>query len=198
MKQRNGFTLIEMLIALTLFAMLAGAAVMLLRFSVDAELASRNRLDVLAGMRRFHAVWQADMAQAVKRTTRDATGAFRPAFETGISDEPGVLLRMVRSGWTNHEGAPRASIQKVAYRLAGGRLERAGYAMVDGAQAETPAVLLDDVRAISLRYRDDAGLWLDSWQPQTLNKLPIAIEMTIQFERGEPLRIVSLLGVNYQ
>jgi len=40
---RNGFTLVEMLVALTLFAVIAVGALGLLRFSVDAELASRQK-----------------------------------------------------------------------------------------------------------------------------------------------------------
>jgi len=38
----EGFTLIEMLVALAIFAMIAGGALMLLRFSVDAEARAEN------------------------------------------------------------------------------------------------------------------------------------------------------------
>ena len=48
-----GFTLVEMLIALAIFAIIAGGALSLLRFSVDAEIASRTRTEQIAATRRF-------------------------------------------------------------------------------------------------------------------------------------------------
>ncbi len=195
---RNGFTLLEMLVALAIFGMLAAGAVTLLRFSVDAELASRSKTDQLAATRRLHAVWQADMSQAVARAYRDESGNPQPAFTPSPRDNAAVLLRMVRSGWTNHDAAPRASLQKIEYRLVDGRLERAGYARLDGGDADNAAILARNVTSIALRYRMVGGLWADEWRPERTTELPIAIEMTINRAGQAPLKILSLVGTNYQ
>jgi general secretion pathway protein J len=192
---RNGFTLVEMLIALALFAIIAVGALGLLRFSVDAELASRAKTDSIAAQRRFLSVWTADLAQAVPRPTRDRSGAPRVAFEANTD---GVLLRLTRSGWDNVDGAPRPGLQKVEYRVTATALVRAGYPFPDGAAAEPASEVLPLTAAPTVRFRTKDGNWRDRWEPQLSTELPIAVELLVPQRGGAPLRIVSLVGVNYQ
>ena len=196
--RRNGFTLVEMLIALAIFAVIAGGALALLRFSVDAEIASRDKTQQIAALRRFLSVWNADLAQAVPRPARDAIGASHAAVEAPTGAPDGVVLRLTRSGWSNFEGAPRPSLQRVEYRWANGKLARAGYPFVDGAQAEAGAALADSASAPALRFRTSDGNWQARWEPQRAAELPVAIELTLPQPGGRALRIVSLVGANYQ
>lgn len=192
---RNGFTLVEMLIALALFAVIAVGALGLLRFSVDAELASRNKTESIAAQRRFLSVWTADLAQAVPRPSRDQSGAARPAFE---ANRDGVVIRFTRSGWDNVDGAPRPSLQKVEYRLTASALVRAGYPFPDGAAPEAGAEVLPLTALPTVRFRTKDGNWRDRWEPQLTTELPVAIELLVPQMGVPPLRIVSLVGVNYQ
>lgn len=192
---RNGFTLVEMLIALALFAVIAVGALGLLRFSVDAELASRNKTDAIAAQRRFLSVWTADLAQAVPRPARDQAGVAHPAFEANVD---GVIVRMTRSGWDNVDGAARPSLQKVEYRVSGTALVRAGYPFPDGAAPEAGAEMLPLTAAPTIRFRAKDGNWRDRWEPQLTTELPVAVELLVPQAGRPPLRIVSLVGVNYQ
>ncbi|CAH0497293.1 type II secretion system minor pseudopilin GspJ [Novosphingobium sp. CECT 9465] len=192
---RNGFTLVEMLIALALFAVIAVGALGLLRFSVDAELASRNKTDSIAAQRRFLSVWTADLAQAVPRPARDQGGQVHPAFEANVD---GVLIRLTRSGWDNVDGAARPSLQKVEYRLTPAALVRAGYPFPDGAAPEGGAEMLPLTGAPTVRFRNKDGNWRDRWEPQLTTELPVAVELLLPQAGRPPLRIVSLVGVNYQ
>lgn len=195
--RRNGFTLIEMLVALAVFAVIAAGALGLLRFSVDAELASRARTDQIAAERRFLAVWTADLAQASPRIARDEQGRAHPALEAGGD----VVLRLTRSGWANPDGAARPSLQKVEWRWDGKALVRAGYPYPDGAAPEPASAMLALVAAPVLRFRTGDGVWRDRWEPQREAELPVAVEVLLQrpgAPGGEPLRIVSLVGVDYQ
>ncbi|MDT0507578.1 type II secretion system minor pseudopilin GspJ [Novosphingobium sp. MMS21-SN21R] len=192
---RNGFTLVEMLIALALFAVIAVGALGLLRFSVDAELASRSKTDAIAAQRRFLSVWTADLAQAVPRPSRDQSGAPHAALEAG---RDGVLVRLTRSGWDNIDGAPRPSLQKVEYRVTATALVRAGYPFPDGAAPETGSDMLPLTGAPTIRFRAKDGNWLDRWEPQLTTELPVAVELLLPQSGRPPLRIVSLVGVNYQ
>lgn len=192
--RRNGFTLIEMLVALAIFSLIAGSALMLMRFSVDAELASRTKTEQIAANRRFLSVWTADLAQATPRTSRDQDGGAHPALETGGD----VLLRLTRSGWANIDGAARPSLQKVEYRWDGKALVRAGYPFPDGAAAEPGAAVIKVPGAPALRFRGKDGVWRANWQSERASDLPVAIELLLPQPGGEPLRIVSLVGVNYQ
>lgn len=194
---RNGFTLIEMLVALAVFAVIAGGALALLRFSVDAELASRGKTEQIAAMRRFLSVWTADLAQAAARPARDEAGQPHPAFEAG--GQGGVLLvRLTRSGWENVDGAPRPSLQKVEWRWTGRALERAGYAFPDGAAPDVGSAMLPLAAPPKLRFRMKDGLWQDRWEPERATDLPVAVELLLPQRGGEPLRVVSMVGVNYQ
>lgn len=192
---RNGFTLVEMLIALALFAVIAVGALGLLRFSVDAELASRTKTDSIAAQRRFLSVWTADLAQAVPRPARDQAGMSHPAFEAG---RDGVMIRLTRSGWDNIDGSPRPSLQKVEYRLTASALVRAGYPFPDGAAAEAGAEVLPLTGPPTVRFRSKDGNWRDSWEPQLTTELPVAVELLVPQVGRPPLRIVSLVGANYQ
>lgn len=192
---RNGFTLVEMLIALALFAVIAVGALGLLRFSVDAELASRNKTESIAAQRRFLSVWTADLAQAVPRPSRDQSGAAHPAFE---ANRDGIVIRFTRSGWDNVDGAPRPSLQKVEYRLTANALVRAGYPFPDGAVPEAGAEVMPLIAPPTVRFRTKDGNWRDRWEPQLTTELPVAIELLVPQKGVPPLRIVSLVGVNYQ
>ncbi|MFY7835362.1 MAG: type II secretion system minor pseudopilin GspJ [Novosphingobium sp.] len=191
----NGFTLVEMLVALVLFAVIAVGALGLLRFSVDAELASRSKTDSIAAQRRFLSVWTADLAQAVPRPSRDTSGTPRPAFEANTD---GMVIRFTRSGWDNLDGAPRPGLQKVEYRITPTALVRAGYPYPDGAAADAPSEVLPLTAPPTVRFRTKDGNWRDRWEPQLTTELPVAIELLIPQKGVAPLRIVSLVGVNYQ
>lgn len=193
MKSENGFTLIEMMVALLIFGMLAGAGVSLLTFSVRAQAAASERLDSVANDQRMASLLASDMAQAVPRITRDVVGANQRAFSgtNGVGAVP--LLRYVRGGWSNPDGAPRASIQRVEIALVEDRLERRTYAMSDGATAGDPMVLANGVESIGLRYRD-RGAWNTTWDNNDPKKLPTAVELTLTRKNGPALTMAFLVG----
>lgn len=195
MKEQNGFTLIEMMVALLIFGMLAAAGVSLLTFSVRAQAAAAQRLDAVANDQRMASLLASDLAQALPRITRDVIGANQPAFSgtNGVGALP--MLRYVRGGWTNPDGNPRASIQRVEIALDQGRLERRTYAMVDGATAGPAMVLADNVENVRLRYRDK-GVWAASWQNPAPASMPKAVELIVKRQGQPALMMAFLVGAN--
>ena len=55
---------------------------------------------------------------------------------------------LVRGGWDNPDALPRASLQRVEYRLQAGRLDRVGFTHVDGGGAAAVAPLIEDVQRL--------------------------------------------------
>lgn len=184
----RGFTLVELLVALLIFGMLAAAGVGLLRFSVDAQAATGARLDALAAERRVEALMASDAAQAVPRLTRDQAGDPVQAFQ---GDPNGFTL--VRGGVDPLTDIARSSLQKVEYRLEGGALVRRTWPMLDGTAPQAPAVLADAVESVQFRYRSRDG-WRDRWDPLRPDLMPRAIELVVRSRRGPEMRYLFLVG----
>lgn len=192
-----GFTLVEVMVSLLIFGLLAAAGVALLSFSVRAQGTTARKLDDVSAMNRLSSLLTADLAQASIRPTRTEGGELLPAF-TGESGAGGgaPLLRFVRGGWSNLDAAPRASGQKVDYALIDGALARIAYPMLDGAAPLPPTAILPRVRQVALRYRLQ-GAWSDRWAGSARAPLPDALELRLVREDGVETRQLFLVGTGY-
>ena len=183
----RGFTLVEMLVALVIFALLASAGVGLLRSSVDTQQAVGAKLADLAASERLRLLLASDLAQALDRPSRDAGGAPRPAF-SGTERS----LHLVRTGWTAANGS--AALQAVTWQVAENSLRRAGSEAIDGEWNGAATPLLREIERASFRYRAASGEWRDSWAPLPSEPpLPAAVELVVK-RRGEAAyRLVAIL-----
>lgn len=190
----RGFTLIELLVALLIFALLSMAGVALLRSSVSAQGAVGDHLDRLADVQRAVAALDADLAQATVRISRTEAGTLAPAFFSRGAQTDAPILQFVRGGWSNPDGARRSSLQKVEYWWRDGRVERVGYPQVDGATPSDPAVLLEDVGALAIRFRDLRGEWRDDWTPAQPGLMPRLVEMVVTREGRPAITLRFVVG----
>lgn len=188
-----GFTLVEMLIALAIFGMIAAGSVALLSFSVRAQDMADRQLASLGAVRRAGTLLGADFAQAVPRPWRDEAGQPQRSFY-GTGGQETRLVVLVRGGWDNPDGQPRSSLQRVEYRLQAGRLYRVGFAHVDGGGAASVSSLVDEVQGVSVRYRDRDGVWQPTWDRPDPRDLPVAVEMVVTTARFGALRQLFLVG----
>ena len=191
---QSGFTLVEMLIALTIFGMITAGSVALLSFSVTSQEMTQRQLDTVASIRRSGALLTADLAQATPRPWRDGDGNQQPAFYGSPGQEARVIV-LVRAGWDNPDQLPRASLQRVEYRLQGDRLLRIGYANVDGGGAAAVTTLIREVQQLNVRFRDREGLWRSGWQAADPLDLPAAVELTVSSPRFGPVQQSFLVGM---
>jgi general secretion pathway protein J len=189
---QQGFTLIELLVALMIFALLASAGVLLLGNSVSAQAQVKARLDDMAAVQRASGALAADLGQAVPRITRTEAGTLAPAFWAHGEGEGQPVIQFVRGGWDNLGNLPRPSLQKVEYWVRQGRLERHSYAQLDGAAGDDPATLLENVEAVTLRFRHAQGKWRDDWTPTQPDLMPRAVEMRVT-RTGEPPIVLRFL-----
>jgi general secretion pathway protein J len=188
----QGFTLVEVMIALMIFGMLAAAGVAILSFSVRAQTATGKRFDDIAALNRTTALLAGDLGQAIDRPTRDEGGTALSAF-TG---EANGQIRFVRTGWANVDAAPRASAQKVAYQMDGETFQRVAYPMIDGAAPLPPVALLTKVAGVGARYRYK-GAWSDRWDGTQGAALPQAAELIVRRTDGTAFRLMLLVGSGY-
>ncbi|WOE74321.1 type II secretion system minor pseudopilin GspJ [Alterisphingorhabdus coralli] len=193
----NGFTLIEVMISLFIFALLSSAALALLTISADSENAARQKSAEISTLRRFTTILRQDMAQALQRPARDARGNPLPAFHA----EDEVLAGLVRGGVQilgEGDAAGSSDIQRIEYRFEDNRLSRFAFAHVDGSEAGRETVIFDDVEDITMRYRLVTGQWQDDWRTENILEQPLAMEMTITRQGQAPLRIMTPVGTGYR
>ena len=196
MRRARAFTLVELLIALAIFALLSAFAYR----GLAVLLESREALD------RDSRKWR-DLALFVGRFERDVHAVLdRPA--TGPSGTPqspvsslldlgGTTasgLAITRAGATlyaNELAAP----QRVGYRLAEGRVDRLAWPGVDaGPRAEAAATpVLENVRSLGFRFLDRTLEWRRDWALPATQGMPLAVEMTLELAGGEKiLRVVDI------
>ena len=186
-----GSTLIELLVALAIFGLIAVAGSYLLGFSLQAQESTGRSLDRIAAVRRASVLLTADMAQLVPRISRDERGD-RQSAVTGDQ----TTLGFVRGGWTNDSEAPRSSLQKVSYSLVNGALMRSSWPMVDGVARNRTvhSPLMINVSKLALRYRRE-GVWSETWRPRLPADVPDAIELVMTVDGLGEIRQLFLVGI---
>ena len=149
---KAGFTLVEVLIALGVFALLGAAGTLVLARTLDTRETVRQQGERIGDLQKLRALLRADLAQAAPRRTRGPTG--RPASQpiVGPSQPGDPLLVLARAGWMNPEDKAQPSIQRVEYRLVEDRLERRASVHLDGARPGQAQVLMRGVRRAEIRF----------------------------------------------
>ena len=192
----NGFTLIEMMVALLIFSILSVAGVLLLRGAVYSNERTADSLSQMAEMQRFVSLVEADLSQAVARSYRNQSGDRKAAFSFAVDSQSKAFLRFTSGGKSNINDAPRSNLQRVEYRLENETISRLHYNMTDGGAISDPAALLSGVRAFEVRFRDKSGLWSEDWTEERLTDLPRALELQFM-QNGRSYRHVFLVGTGY-
>lgn len=165
MARRSGFTLVELLVALMVFAIVASAGIAVMSFSLTSREAAADASGRLGELQVARAMMKADLSQMVLRPSRDAYGNPRVETFSGRLRSDAPFLAFVRRGWENPAGAEaRSTLQYVEYLLDGDTLVRRTPLRVDP-QRRTPKVeriLLTGVEAMHLSFLVNED-WLDSY-----------------------------------
>ncbi|CAH5695603.1 MULTISPECIES: type II secretion system minor pseudopilin GspJ [Klebsiella] len=190
-QRARGFTLVEMLLALTILAALSVAAVTVLQNVMRADTLTRDKGERIQMLQQTFSQMAADFSQIIPRRSRDSASLFFAGrFQLGSDD---WAIAFSRNGWPNPLGLlPRSEIQNVSYRLRGSHLERLSYDQQDPLPGSLPTVTVmqRNVQAFRLRFYA-SGRWLDEWQqPQ---RLPQGLEVTLTLEPYGEIRRLFLL-----
>ncbi len=196
----GGFTLLEILVAVAIFAVLAAMAYGGLNSIVRAQVAVRESSDALDALARALARFEKDLAQAYSRSSRGAYGTIESAL-IGDSNSLSVSTMVVAATATG----PSASPARVRHTLAQGRWLRMQSAALDLAPStpEAARLILADFSGASLRYLDAQLIEHDRWPPANAaleganaDTLPRAVELRLTSKRfGEIRRLIALSEV---
>ncbi len=203
-RHANGFTLIEILVAVAILAI-----VTLLAYGGLSELNQQStRLNESAARTRaiqtaIHRMAQ-DFAALEPRPVRASLGDnLEPALLADARSER--LAEFTHSGWSNPAGVPRSTLQRVAYTLEDNKLTREYWVMLDRTLAAEPVqtVLLDRVTSVKFRFLTNQRRFIEQWPPlggrrggrNVARNLPLAVEITVELEDwGTITRLVEVAG----
>ncbi len=192
---QHGFTLVELLMALLVFAVMSVLAYGGLRSVLDASASAGAHVDRLTSLQRTFTVLSRDIEQLADRAIRDEYGDRQPPLRVGENE---LLLELTRAGWRNPAGQTRSTLQRVGYRLDEGTLYRLYWLELDRAldSKANEAQLLDGVNEVTLRFLDQALAWHAEWPPLGSDGSRLtAVEVVLELEDwGELRRVFQVVG----
>ncbi|WP_151995734.1 type II secretion system minor pseudopilin GspJ [Buttiauxella massiliensis] len=171
---QRGFTLLEVLVALVIFALLTLTAQAVFQGVLRNNAVTQAKISRLTELSFAMQQLENDFIQSFPRTVREAGAPGNTVF----SAADGVIF--TRSGWFNPDARLRRSeLQKLGWRLRDSQLERVTWRYPDNLPGTEPnqTVVLKSVRQFRLRYYRD-GHWLTQWT--AARELPQAVEVTLE------------------
>ncbi len=182
----SGFTLLELLVAVSVFAVVAALASGGFNSVLNTASHSEEQMQRFTALQKAMTIIARDVEQAVERSVRDGFGDRLAPF---IGSQPTNLLEFSRTGRRNPGQAPRSHIQRIGYRHEDNVLSRLSWAVLDRTQDSKPLEyeLLEGVNEIKIRYLDSNREWQDQWPPLQTdqgndNALPKGVEITLDIE----------------
>ncbi len=199
-RRRNGFTLIEVLVALAVFGVLSVMAYMALGQTLSNADMLGERMQRLEAIQRAIRYLDSDLMQATPRPVRGLLGdGYEPAIRSSFASE--YALEVTHGGWTNPAGMPRGTLQRSAYRIEDGELIRYHWRVLDRTINNEPVdtVLLDGVESIVFRYLTSDGEGSEQWPPANVpgpggfRLRPRGVEVVLTLtDEGEIRRLVEV------
>ncbi|WP_073524741.1 type II secretion system protein GspJ [Pseudomonas fluorescens] len=177
MNKQAGFTLLELVIALAIFALLGLASGRLFDTVVRAQQGTASHEQELRRLQRAIAVIE-----------RDALQVASSVFALGPT-----TLQLLRTHWRNPQDLPRSERQQVLYRLDNQVLWRESRGL-ESSRVERQK-LLEDVRLLNWRLFDPDTGWSNVWPVGrgAAQTPPQALELVLSVGRFEQIRRVLLL-----
>jgi general secretion pathway protein J len=177
----RGFTLIEVLIAMAVFGLMATMAYSGLNNSLNIGRETEERSEQLHRLQLALALIQRDLTQIAVQQSRDEYGDVQPALLTETRGNH--LIEFSRTGWRNPANQIRGTLQRVGYVLEEKKLYREFWAHFHRGANEKPirTLLLAGVAEIRFEFLDPAMQWQEQWPPVNTppSVMPIAVRVTV-------------------
>ncbi|PPD29628.1 MAG: type II secretion system protein GspJ [Methylomonas sp.] len=173
--RQAGFTLLELLIAMAIFAIMAAMAYGGLKTVLDTQHATADRAAELRQLQQALQLLNEDLLQALPRPIRDELGDPEQAFIGGRSE---LLLTLTRATPELSPTSQGSRLQRISYRFENGKLYRLVWNTLDRTQ-QTQATRKLLLNAENMDVRFWGAEWTSSW-PVSGAPLPTAVEIVFK------------------
>ncbi|WP_285349573.1 type II secretion system minor pseudopilin GspJ [Vibrio sp. D173a] len=185
MKSNRGFTLIEVLVSIAIFASMSVAAYQVVSQVQRSNVLSQERTQRLNELQRAMVMMDSDFRQMAMRHVRN--NGEEPSKQLLFwseylldSDTKGVLF--ARLGWHNpRQQFPRGEVTKVGYRIKDEVLQRVWWRYPDTPTGQEGIVtsLLTNVEEFDMRFFDGKS-WKKKWENGS--ELPKAVSVVLKLK----------------
>lgn len=203
----GGFTLIELMVAIAILAIISAIAFVGLSRVIDGSETAREHVEEWQKVQLAFRLITQDLAQIHPRTTRDELGDQLKGALIASPLEP-YDVEFSRGGFANPVGLPRGTVLRVAYNLEADELVRYYWPVTDRTLGTTPfrRVLLEGVTRFEMTFLTQDGEGNIDWPPlnrqnqasQTvtnLTLLPRAVRVDVELEGlGAIWRLIEVGG----
>lgn len=196
-KLSSGFTLLELMVALAIFALISvfsyRALDLILNTRVKVTAESKKWRDITLLFARM----EQDLSRLANRPVRDSRDLLSPALlgeQVAVGDDD-AQLAFSRMGLEGQSGVLN-DVQRLGYRLRDEKVEMLVWPVLDQAPRTRPEVeaVLSGVKAMEIRYLGAEGTWWPRWpKPGAPGEPPRALEVTLELMSGE--RIYRLFAL---
>ena len=204
-RRQQGFTLLEVMVALGIFALIGTACYQLLHSLTLSRATLQVASNYRANVTRALLIIEQDMRHLIPRSVRSEGSEKRLG---AVSSSGNGVLEFSRSGFPVRHSTSRDNARRVSYRVeqeeAGPVLYRVVYDALERVAASPSyrQALLAGVDDLGFRFMDKDGRWMSAWPPAVedkdygedrLSELPQAIEVAISLPQDKTLqRLISL------
>lgn len=199
----TGFSLIEMLVALSVFSALSIMGLIVLRSFTEGQSALHGADERLAHIQTASNIMRDDFASALMRPARSVLGGGGSYFAGGgqaaaFGADEVPFLRLVRGGHAASKfDTSQPGVQTLEYWFQDGALIRRSFARPDANEAtpEYNQILMEGLVGVSVRFSVQ-GTWVDGLEAISgaRNSLPELVEIRLTFAGGSNLTRVFSVG----
>jgi general secretion pathway protein J len=190
MKYSRAFTLLEMIVAIAIFAVIATVSYASLNRFLDYRDVLKTEIQSMKKLQLAFSLMEQDIRFMSERMVRDGYGDPEPLLMINNLDVAGELIRFTTA--RRNVYLPDTSVlRRTAYRWENGDFVRINWQVLDRDQdsSETRHLLLPDIESVSvnvLQTVDGVVQSLSSWEHE--DRLPDGVECLITMSDGKKYR----------
>ena len=192
LNKQSGLTLVELLVACTLFVWIGSAAALILQQVHQSKVSQEKRLANLQYLQRGMARIRSDLEQIVPRIKRNEQGRYTSPLTTS---DKGVVLDFIRDGKAQIPSAASSSMERVRYLYEDGRVYRESTQALDITikSVWNKVLVFEGAEQFSLRFYANNN-WQNSWRDDEATKaIPQAIMLSVLLKNTPLAEQVFLL-----
>jgi general secretion pathway protein J len=189
MRSLQGFTLVEILIAMALFAIISVITYSTLTSAINVSNHTSQVAQRLADIQRVLMLMERDLVQLAPRPVIDEYGEEQSAFL--INDLSNEGFEFTRGGYQNPARLNRSLLKRVAYEIRNDELYRKTWQVLDRATQTEPEFeesLMKGVTRFEITVYDNK--WVEKWPPERSESeeqpvpesLPAAVRIFMEVE----------------